>query len=137
MSIEANKAIVRRFQEELWKGNFAVLDEYVPEGVWLTPEGREALKAGKLAAMRLMPDLTFTIEEMIAEGDTVVFRWTLAGTHVNDIPTPLGVAKATGKKVVHRGFSLHHLKDGKIIDDLYGSNLLDYYAQLGVLPKSS
>ncbi len=135
MSIETNKAIVRRFQEELWKGNFDVLDEYVPEGVWLTREGREALKEGKRAALRAMPDLTFTIDEMIAEGDTVVFRWTIAGTHVNDIPTPFGTAKATGKKVAHRGFSLHHLKDGMIIDDLFGSNVMDYYAQLGVLPN--
>jgi predicted ester cyclase len=72
---------------------------------------------------------------MIAEGDTVVFRWCLAGTHSSDIPTPFGAAKASGKRVAHRGFSLHHLKDGMIIDDLFGSNIMDYWAQLGVLPK--
>ena len=134
MSAKTNKAIVRRFQEELWKGNFDVLDEYVPEGVWLTREGREALKAGKRAAIESMPDLVFCIDEMIAEGDAVVFRWTITGTHVNPITTPFGVARPTGKKIVRTGFSMHHLKDGKIIDDLFGSNALDYYAQLGVVP---
>ena len=133
---DRNKAIVRDFQESLWRGDFSVLDKYVPQGIWLTPEGREQLKEGKRAAMRAMPDLTFTIDELIGEGDTVILRWTIAGTHSTDTPTPFGLAKASGKHVAHRGFSLHHLKDGMIIDDLFGSNIMDYWAQLGVLPKS-
>ncbi len=84
---EENKAIVRRFQEGIWQGNVALVDELTTEIPLGGTASREEWKANVLSARSLMPDLKYTIEEMIAEGDKVVVRSTITGTHSNDFPT--------------------------------------------------
>ena len=89
MLTEENKDIVRRTIEELWnKGNMAVADElhaanFVNHDPCGTPEtvNLEAYKQGIIDTRTDFPDFHATIEEMIAEGDKVVTRWTCTGTH--------------------------------------------------------
>ena len=135
MSIETNKALVRRFQEELWKGNVAVIDELLPPGISFGGVAdRDQWKAQVLDNLQRMPDLKFTIEEMIAEGDKVMFRWTITGTHTNEMPTPFGPAKPTGKLITATGITIHRIENGKIVEDIFENSSLNYFMQLGVLP---
>jgi steroid delta-isomerase-like uncharacterized protein len=56
------------------------------------------------------PDLKHTIDEMVAEGDTVAARWTVRGTHKGEFQgTP-----ASGKSITLSGITFHHLKDGRV-----------------------
>ena len=65
------------------------------------------LVAGLLSAF---PDLHFTIEDQLVQGDRVAFRWRATGTHT----APLGAAPATGKRVVLDGLILDRMADGKV-----------------------
>ena len=77
MSIEANKAFVQRYVEEPWnKGNVDVLDEICAPNFDLRGGGVEAFKATIKTFRTSFPDLHFTVEEIIAEGDKVAYRWT-------------------------------------------------------------
>ena len=97
---EENKAIEGRFIEEvLNKKNLAAADELVAEDfVELDPfpgqeQGREGLKQVLRMLFAAFPDLQWTIEELIAEGDKVVNRFTWHGTHRGEflgIPPPVG-----------------------------------------------
>lgn len=131
---EENKAIVRRFQEGIWQGNVALVDELTTEIPLGGTASREEWKANVLGARSLMPDLKYTIEEMIAEGDKVVVRSTITGTHSNDFPTPFGIAKPTGKLIKFSAITIHRLENGKIVEDIFENNNLEFYQQLGVLP---
>jgi steroid delta-isomerase-like uncharacterized protein len=62
---------------------------------------------------RAFPDYRDTVHDIVAEGDKVVVRWTLNGTHEGDF---LGT-QATGKRVTTSGISIFRLADGKITDD--------------------
>jgi predicted ester cyclase len=95
MSIEENKAVVRRYIEELNQRNASVIDEVIAESLTIqtlhhspafTPEaaGREAVRRGYLRNIMAFPDYRVTIEEMLAEGDRVVLYWTNRGTHQGD-----------------------------------------------------
>jgi|SRR5579885_2548325 len=87
-----NTAVVRRWMQEGWsEGNLALVDElysprYVPR--WLPPgfpSGREGLKQFVAAFRAGMPDLRFRVEDVVAEGDTVAFRFTARGTHRGEL----------------------------------------------------
>jgi predicted ester cyclase len=88
MSVEENKALTRRLVEEVWnKGNLAVADELLAAGyVFHHPAGQvlhgpEEYKQLANAARSAFPDIHFTIDDIVVEGDKVVYRWTLFGTH--------------------------------------------------------
>ena len=90
MSIEENKDIVRRYQEAYNHCNFDALAEVVAADV-LTPNiipgmppGLEGAKAVHQTTLLGMPDYHTTIEDLIAEGDKVVARVTMAGTHTGN-----------------------------------------------------
>ena len=100
------KALVRRLFEEVWnQGNLAAIDElFAPSYVRYDPAAPEAkgLAGFKQLVVRLrtaFPDLHFTLEEVIAEGDKVMSRALLRGTHRGDY---LGIAP-TGKPVAVKG----------------------------------
>ena len=94
MSTEANKAIIRRlFEEAFGQGNLDMLDEIIapnqvnggPGALPGMPSGPEGNKMLLSAYRNAFPDLHFTIEEQIAEGNTVVTRWTAQGTHKGEL----------------------------------------------------
>ena len=99
MSVEENKALVRREVEEVWhKGNFMIVDEiYAVNFIDHSPlpgtmPDREGIKQFIRIIRDVFPDIKLTIEDLIAEGDKVVERVTATGTHRGDFmgTTPTG-----------------------------------------------
>lgn len=135
MSTEENKAIVRRvYDEVINQGNFAVADELFssifvyrapgsPE--FRGPEGFKQLIAMYRAAF---PDLHLTVEEVLAEGGTVVSRYTARGTHRGDL---MGIPPS-GKQVAIPGIVISRFADDKVVEDFEILDHLGMLQQLGV-----
>jgi predicted ester cyclase len=116
MSTEKNKNIVRRFITEVLSGrNLSLADEV------LAPNYVNGLTGGDLAAFKGMltgmstalSDVRFEIDELVAEGDSVVARWKMEATHTGSLmgETP------TGKRVSSRGLTYYRLVNGQIVED--------------------
>src|SRR5438105_8464992 len=141
MSIEQNKAIVRQWIEEGWnKGNPALIDElYAPDVVQTDPNSpfpvtsSAALKAYVGSYLNAFPDLRFTIEDLLAEGDKVLWRFTSHGTHKG----PLGPLPATGKTGTVTGMALFRLAHGRIAEVWVNVDVLGLLQQLGAIPPMS
>lgn len=102
---DTNKALVRRIYEEMWnKGNLAAASD-----IFARPEGVQRVVSEFLAAF---PDLQHTVEEMIAEDDRVVARFSARGTHQGQWKNFL----ATGKPIHYTGVTLAPIAEGKIAD---------------------
>lgn len=137
MSADENKALVRRFLDEFFnQGNWALADElcasnfvnHDPAAPWATD--RASMVHNFQVNHAGFPDSHTTAEDIIAEGDKVVKRWTFHGTHQGEwhgIPP-------TGKQVTLAGFSMYHISDGKIQDIWWGYDTLGLMQQLGVIP---
>jgi len=91
----------------------------------------EEYKKGMAAFHTAFPDLHFTVEDVIAEGDKVVVHWSLRATQLGDY---LG-RPATGKTVSVTGMSLFRLADGKIQEITVSMDRLGQWQQLGWLPE--
>jgi len=127
MSVEENKAIVQRYVEEPWnKGNVAILDELCGPNFSLRGRGVEPFKAVITEFRTSFPDLHFTVEEMIAEGDKVAYRWTARGTHQGEYA---GIAP-TGKTITATGITIIRIVDGKVVEDRFESNVPSIREQL-------
>ena len=136
MSTEENKALVRRFYEEIDKGNLDAMDELVAEDYidhspppFPFAPGREGLKE----AFRLFWDATpgrHDIEDQIAEGDKVVTRLTAYGKHDGDLP---GIAR-TGNDLKMTAVVIHRIADGKLAEKWSDKDELALLQQLGVIP---
>ena len=139
MSTEANKAIARRFFEDIFsQGNLAVADEIIasdyqdcgPGAIPGLPPGPEGSKMLVTVYRNAFPDINFTIDEQIAEGDTVVTRWTATGTHKGE----LAGIPPTGRSVTVVGVAVDRVVNGKLV---VGWDISDRYGmleQLGVIP---
>lgn len=137
MSLEQNKAVFCRIFEEVYnqRNLAAIEDVYHPDYALLNAampdvSGIEAVKqfvAGYLAAF---PDMHYTIDDVIAEGDKVVVRWTATGTHQGEM---MGIP-ATGKQVTVSGISIARIVDGKVKEDVSNHDALGMMQQLGVIP---
>jgi steroid delta-isomerase-like uncharacterized protein len=139
MLSETNKTVSRRFFEEVFsKGNLAVADEIIvkdqvnsgpgnPPG--LLP-GREGTKQLVTMYRNAFPDVRFTIDEQIAEGDKVVTRWTAHGTHQGE----LAGIPATGKSSTVTGIVVDRLVNGKIAESWGIFDEFGMMQQLGVIP---
>jgi steroid delta-isomerase-like uncharacterized protein len=134
----ANKALARRLLEEAFNaGNVAVMDEILAE-VFVNydaalPEpgvGIEAAKASVTGYRDAFPDLKITIEEQIAEGDTVVTRWSARGTHQGDL---MGIPP-TGKQATVTGITIDTIAGGKITESRTNWDTLGLMQQIGVVP---
>jgi steroid delta-isomerase-like uncharacterized protein len=135
MSTEDNKAHVRRGFEAVNQKNLAVFDELLtPDAVFhfasTTMQGLEAYKQFLSVLFTAFPDLQFTIEDMIAEGDTVVVRYTTRGTHQGAFR---GIAP-TGKLVSGTGMFIDRIVNGKAVEQWFNSDDLGRLQQLGVIP---
>ena len=139
MSAETNKAANRRFYEEIInQKKMAVVDEvaganYVSHGFPPGfPPGREGLKAFVGAFHVAFPDGHLTIDQMIAEGDTVATRLTFHGTHTHEF---MGIAP-TGKKVTVPALDMaRYDEDGKLVEHWGGPDQMSLLQKLGVIPK--
>jgi steroid delta-isomerase-like uncharacterized protein len=135
MSTDANKAIIRDFFEQVWnQGDEAAIDRFIAEdAAGNDPDfgiGREGFRQQWRNWRDAFPDLHFEVEELVAEGDVVVSRWTLTGTHTGEF---LGIAP-TGRPIRVGGMSLDHLKDGLLVSGFDGWDNLGLRQQLGAVP---
>jgi steroid delta-isomerase-like uncharacterized protein len=139
MSTEQNKTLVRRYWEEVWnKGNLAVADELIASDFDGHPQpsdpdfGRGPAGQKQLVGMyrTAFPDVRMTIEDMTAEGDRVVLRWTARGTQTGAF---MEIA-ATGKPTTVTGMVLNRLAAGKIAEGWGNFDALGMMQQLGVIP---
>ena len=133
---EANKAISRRGIEEVWsQGNMSVVDEIIADNyVYHEPamgeiHGPEGLKQAVLAYRSAYPDLKFTVNDQIAEGDMVVTRWSAEGTHQAEL---MGIP-ATGLKTTSVGINISRYEAGKTVEDWSHWDVMGLMQQLGVM----
>ncbi|RXA20775.1 ester cyclase [Methanosarcina sp. MSH10X1] len=136
MYTEENKAIVCRFFEEgPSKGNINAADELLsPDFSMHVPlpasSGIEGINEVITTCRAAFEHLNVTIEDMVAEGDKVVARFTARGVHKGNFMN----LPATGKPVTMTGIEIFRIKDGKIAE-LWGEvNLLGLMQQLGIFP---
>jgi predicted ester cyclase len=133
-SEEENKALMRRFIEEVWnKGNFAVADElFHPEATSPSapqlPTGPEGVKVIATMFRNAFPDYWMTIDQLIVEGDRVVARFIQGGTHQGEL---FGIP-ATGKQVEFTEIGILRIADGKVVESWYEVDMLGLMQQLGV-----
>jgi steroid delta-isomerase-like uncharacterized protein len=138
MSAEANKATIQAFFEQVWnQGDEAAIERFIAaDASGNDPDfgvGREGFRRQWRLWQEAFPDLHFAIDEMIAEGDTVVARWTLTGTHRGPF---LGI-EPTGRTIRVRGMSLDHLQDGVLVSGFDGWDNLGLRQQLGAIPEDA
>ena len=135
MTLEENKALVRRFYEEVWgKGNFDAADEifasdYVrhdlrPGNPIAGPEGQKRIAADFRAAF---PDLRMEIDLMVAEEEFVVARWTTEGTNTG----AWGSVPATGKRARFSGVNIFRIANRKVVELWNHRDDLSVMQQLG------
>lgn len=115
---EKNKTVIRNWFEKVVNDrNLGIFDEFVaPEFVNEYGQNPDRFKKSLSKSLAAFPDLHFTIDIMLAEGDMVAIRWTWEGTHQGEY---LGIA-ATGKRVKVTGMNISQLANGKYIKN-YGN----------------
>jgi steroid delta-isomerase-like uncharacterized protein len=136
---EHNKAIVRRLFAELWNtGNLSVADEiFSPNYAHHDPSmpdfgrGPESEKKRATLYRTAFPDLHLTIEDVIAEGETVMTRWSGRGTHKGELD---GIAP-TGKQFTISGVTVARVSNGKIAEGYVNWDAQGLMQQLGVVPQ--
>jgi steroid delta-isomerase-like uncharacterized protein len=136
MSESANKALVRRFYEEVWdRGNtdFALdvfHDGYIRHDLRPSQAPPGGAGQAKIATdfRRAFPDLRFRVDLIIAEDDLVAARWTASGTHVG----PWGSVEPTGKRAEFSGVNIFRISDGKVAEIWNHRDDLGLMTQLGV-----
>src|SRR2546422_5450485 len=133
MGSEENKAIIRRFVEEIPNiGNMAAADELLADGFVLhfpnmpDLEGAEAFKDLPTAIRTAFPAVVETIEELVAEGDHVVERFSLRGTHLGEF---MGIAP-TQKVVSWTAIAISRLEGGRIAECWVEANLQGLLLQM-------
>lgn len=136
---ESNKDLVRRCLDEIWnKGDLSLIDRvFAPGYVFRHPNfpeplaGPEGYRRFVQAYRHAFPDLHVALNELIAEGDMVVCRWSAVGTHERELRTSSLVAPPTRHQVVWSGVTISTIRDGMILDDLMYSDTLGLRMQLG------
>jgi predicted ester cyclase len=138
MSAKANQALVRRFYEEIDKGNLDAMDELVapdyndhnPPPFPGLPPGRDGLKQAFKIFWEATPGY-HQIEDQIAEGDKVVTRLTSFGKHEGDLPG----APKTGNELKMTSITIHRIANGKLVEKWAEKDVLGFLQQIGVMPS--
>lgn len=138
MSTDENKATFRRYVEEVGnEGNLDLADEIFDRYLAHQADG-STLERGPEDVKRFMgefrdafPDFHSTIEDQIAEGDTVVTRWRMRGTHRGEFR---GIAP-TGKEIEVTGIGIFRFSDeGRVVESWDSFDRLGMMRQLGAIP---
>jgi steroid delta-isomerase-like uncharacterized protein len=138
MSTEANKAVVRRYLQEGPTNEAIALASLTEDATFYDPGappsiGAEGQRRRSAMLFSAFPDPQFTIEDLIAEADQVVARWTFLGTHRGSF----GGIPPTGKRVRMTGITIYRLRDSKIAEARSNIDQLGLLQQLGVVPPAA
>ena len=138
MPTEPQKALVRRFIEEVWnQGDLAVISQVLAPDFVLhdptTPRYKTRLDYEQLVSVyrRAFPDLRCAIEEQLAERNLVMTWWGMQGTHRG----PLFGYAPTERHVRFTGISLNLIRDGQIAEARINWDALGLFQQLGIVPN--
>jgi steroid delta-isomerase-like uncharacterized protein len=135
MSAEENKAIVRRFYEEMNRGNQDVIDELVSTDYRvhdpsLPPEmcaGRDAFKQTVAMSQRAFPSHQMTLDNMLAEDDRVAAHLTFNGRHQGTLDDE----EATGAEITFTGIGIYRIASGQIAEGWFNFDQLGLMRQMG------
>jgi steroid delta-isomerase-like uncharacterized protein len=138
MSANENRAVVRRWVEEGWNAhNLAPIDElYTPDVVQHDPSSplqvtsAEEMKQYIGAFLTAFPDIHFTTEDLLAEGDKVLWRFTSRATHT----APLMGIPPTGRSTTVTGMVLFRVSGGRIAEVWVNFDALGMLQAIGVIP---
>jgi steroid delta-isomerase-like uncharacterized protein len=138
MSVEENKAtLLNKHLKMFNEGNLSIADEIIspkyvyhgPVGEFKGPEGvKQMVQTFRVA----FPDGTFTIDDMVGEGDKVAVRYTWTGTHKSEL---MGIAP-TGKQITMTAAYFYRFENGKEVEALPYSDMSALYQQLGITPPT-
>src|ERR1043165_6787039 len=136
MTAEENKALVRRFYEEIDKGNVDAMDQLVNENYidhnpppFVSASGLEGLKQSFIIFQKATPGYHI-IEDQIAEGDKVVTRLTSVGKHDGDLPG----APRTGNDMKMTSITIHRIENGKLKEKWSEKDMLSLLQSIGMMP---
>jgi predicted ester cyclase len=133
MSAEDNKALVRRWFEELDKRNFAIIDELIPEDyidhnppLPDLPPGRAGVLESSLRLYAAFPDAIHIVHEQMAEGDKVMTRLTTRASFTGEI---FGF-QPTGKPVEVSGIAVHRIANGQLVEHWAHLDMVGFMEQI-------
>jgi predicted ester cyclase len=133
-----NKAFVRRFVDYINNDNLAPIDEFFATSYTYhnssMPDVNDLASVKEFNAMAYsaFPDIRFKIEDIVAEGDKVVYRYSARGTHKGEF---MSIAP-TGKQVTFTGIVISRIADGKFQEDWESMDGMYVLQQLGIAPTS-
>ena len=132
MTLEENKAVVRRLWDGGWRAH--VINEVCAPNYVLHSGGRdddrEGVTRGGEALYTAMPDLAFNIEDLMAVDDRVIARVLCYGTHTGEFRG----AAPTDKKITFVSINISRIKDSKIVEMWEEWDVVGFMRQMGVLP---
>ena len=137
MSAEQNKTIALRTSQIVNQRNPDLIEEYYPpDFVWHGPDqdirGYELAKQLSSTFLAAFPDAEMTNEDVIAEGEKVVRRYTTRGTHQGETDM---FGPPTGRQVELKGITIHRIEGGKIVEEWESYDNLSMMKQLGFAPE--
>lgn len=135
MTEDENRNLVREYYEAAYnRRELSRLDDFLARDfVSAGPGGRmdrQAHATALAASLAALPDLRLTVEEQLAEGDAVATRWSATGTQLG----PLFGIPPTGRRVTATAIHIHHLRDGRMVDQWEQFDSLGVLGQLGLAP---
>ena len=138
MTSEANKLTMQRFVEFINTASETLAEELIsPNAIFHVPGNPEPMRgpAGYLAIIGMMrggfPDIQWTLEETVAEGDKVAARFMMRGTHQG---TFFGVPP-TGKKIAVQAMNIYRLSNSKFVEERGQPDMLGLLQQIGAVPS--
>jgi predicted ester cyclase len=134
MTPEELKDCARSFFAEIWNArDESAIDRFIPENARGNDadfgSGSEGFRTQWRRWMVAFPDLHFEIVDLVAEGDKVLTRWVLTGTHST---APFLGVEPTGTKIRVEGMSLDRIEDGWVPEGFDGWDALSLRRQLGL-----
>ena len=137
--ITANKKLIESFIDELFtQGDLGAVDRYLDPKLINhdppfpgAPDGPEGMRHASVMFHQALPDWHSEVEELIAEGDLVVERFTASGTHRGEL---MGV-QPTGKVLVLRGMQIFRIEDNMIVERWARLDEVGLLRQLGLIPE--
>ena len=137
MTAEANKHVMNRFVEFINTASEKLAMEIIsPDAIFYVPGRSEPMRgpAGYLSIIQMMrqgfPDIRWTLEEMVAEGEKVAARFTMRGTHSG---TFFGVSPS-GNKISVQALNMYRLSQEQIVEEHGQPDMLALLRQIGALP---
>jgi steroid delta-isomerase-like uncharacterized protein len=128
-------AVYRRLVDDVWnRGDPAAVDEiFAPDFVGNDPgpphliDGPAGMKRFVAQMRAAFPDWAVTTDDLMVDGDRLISRWTVRGTHRG----PFAGVEPTGRSIEVRGISIHRVVDGRIVENWHGVDKLGLLRQIG------